>query len=64
MQIFHVVAAADRAPVDQDVGDCSTARGFEERGLQARAVLVEVQFDDVGGWGYCVEVEEDVLGHY
>lgn len=30
--------------------------------MQARAVLVEVQFYDVGGWGYGVEIEEDVLG--
>lgn len=29
--------------------------------MEAGAEGVEVEFDDVGGWGYCVGGEEDVL---
>ena len=61
MQSRDVIAATDRFAVDEDVGDRSTACRLLQGILQTRAEVVLVELYDVGGWGYGIEVEEDVL---
>lgn len=61
MEFLHVVAAADGAAVDQDVGDGAAAGGKAEGVLQAWAEWVVVEFHHEWSWGDVVEVLEDVL---